>query len=186
MDVNLTIHVKREIVLARNNIYHVVYSVHASIHVKILWGIIMKKMKVLTLKRNRLIFKCFNFIIQFMTVTTEKMAVWSFQKFHYLICTAYLAKIEILCPYYMQEIMWYGLLCWFWGSKAIYFLILCKISLPVIYNMTTFEKKIFERSFLVRKIEGHNCCAISLVARGYQSGICLIWCLRTLSKIFMQ
>ena len=40
----------------------------------------MKKMKVLTLKDNRLIFKCFNFIIQYMTVTMEKMAVWSFQK----------------------------------------------------------------------------------------------------------
>ena len=65
----------------------------------------MKKMKVLTLKDNRLIFKCCNFIIQYMTVTTEKLAVVSFQKFHYLICTAYLAKIEILCPCDMQEIV---------------------------------------------------------------------------------
>ena len=144
-------------------------------------------MKVLTLKDNRLISKCCNFIIQYMTVTTEKMAVWSFQKLlGYLICTAYLAKIEILGPCFMQEFVWYGLLRWFWGSKAIYFLILCKIVLPMICNLTTFEKKFFESSFLVRKIEGHNCCTISQGAQGYQSGIRLIWCLRTLSKIFMQ
>ena len=36
-----------------------------------------------------------------MTVTAEKMAVWSFQKFPYLICTAYLAKFEIISPFYV-------------------------------------------------------------------------------------
>ena len=64
----------------------------------------MKKMKVLTLKYNMLIFKYCNFIIQHMTVTTEKMAVWSFQKFHYLICTAYLVKIEIICLCYVRKL----------------------------------------------------------------------------------
>ena len=54
------------------------------------------------------------------------------------------------------------------------FLILYKISIPMICNMTTFEKNLFERSFLVRKIEGHNRCAISPVAQGYQNGIRLI------------
>ena len=44
----------------------------------------------------------------------------------------------------------------------------------MICNMTTFEKKFFERTFLVRKIEGHNCCALSPVAQGYQSGIRLV------------
>ena len=56
-------------------------------------GKIMKKMKLLTLKDNKLIFKCCNFIIQYMTVTTEKKDL-SYQKFHYLICTVYLPKIE--------------------------------------------------------------------------------------------
>ena len=122
-----------------------------------------------------------------MTVTTEKMAAWSFQKFDYLICTAYLAKIESICPCYMQEIAWYVLLRWFWGPKAIYFLILCKISLPMICSMSAFKKKIFfDHSFLVQKIEGLNFWAISPVAQGYQGGTHLIWCLRTLSKIFMQ
>ena len=45
---------------------------YASIHVKTRSGIIMKKMKGLTLKVNRLTFKCCNFNIQYMTVTTEK------------------------------------------------------------------------------------------------------------------
>ena len=72
MAVNLTIHVKREIFLPRNNICHVAYFMYASIHVKTRSGIIMKKMKGLTLKVNRLTFKCCNFNIQYMTVTTEK------------------------------------------------------------------------------------------------------------------
>ena len=46
--------------------------------------------------------------------------------------------------------------------------------LPMICNVTTSEKKNFKRSFLVRKIEGHNCCVIFPVAQGYQSDIRLI------------
>ena len=56
----------------------------------------------------------------------------------------------------------------------------------MIYKLTTFEKKFFFEPFLGLKIEELNCWTISWVAQDKRSGTRLIWCLRTLSKIFMQ